>query len=206
MLINPVEDDKGTDQSFGGVLTVGEIVNLAQIFNVTEQDLKKNNVPDLTQVTSYPVLNHKGVYNGLYYYTLIDAISWGNGSAHLKSSVPDTPDGKISAYLDSINPWIDVPYSITEELYKHLENATYEKDTGLWYLKCTELTINITIAGHAYPLSPLTALGHVDSYNCVGNVSRLAHPPSVLFLMFLLAVPSQARECWRRYCPWCSLL
>ena len=181
-------------------------MNLSQIFNVTEDDLKKNNVPDLTQVASYPALNHNGVYNGTSYYTLIDAISWGNGSATLKSSVPGTPDGKISAYLDSINPWIDVPYSITEELYKNHENATYVKDTGLWYLKCTEFTINITIAGHAYPLSPLTAIKHLDSYNCVGNVSHLALPPLELLLIPLPAVPSQARQCWRRYRPWGSFL
>ena len=180
-------------------------MNLSQIFNVTEDDLKNNNVPDLTQVSKYPALNYNGVYNGISYYTLIDAISWGNGSAHLKSSISGTPDGKISAYLDSINPWIDVPYSITEELYKNLENATYVKETGLWHLKCTELTINITIAGHAYPLSPLTALGHLESSNCVGNVSYLARPPSVFSLILLLAVPSQARQCWRRYCPWCPL-
>jgi len=152
-------------------MSMGEIVSLTQIFNTTEDELKKDNVPDLTHVTNYPVLNYKGVYNGTSYYALIDAISWGNGSATLKSTISGTPNGKISAYLDSTDPWIHVPYSITEELYKHLEGATYAKDTGIWHLKCTELTINITIAGHAYPIAPLTAVGHVDSYNCVGNVS-----------------------------------
>ena len=205
LLINPLEDDRGTDQSFGGVLTIGEIVNLSQIFNVTADELKNSSVPDLTQVANYPALNNNGVYNGTSYYTLIDAISWGNGTATLKSSVSGTPNGKISAYLDSINPWIDVPYSITEELYKNLTNATYEKGTGLWHFKCTELTINITIAGHAYPLSPLTAVGHLESSNCVGNVSHTS-TSAVSALMLILPVPSQARRCWRRYCPRCSLL
>ena len=201
MLINPLEDDKGTDQSFGGLLTIGEIVNLSQIFNISADDLKKDGVPDLNLVANYPLLNNKGVWNNISYYAVIDAISWGNGSATLKSTVPGTPEGKISAYIDSTDPWIHVPYSITEELYKNLEGATYSKDTGVWNLKCTELTINITIAGHAYPISPLTALGHIESYNCVGNVSHKVHPPSAPSLMLLLAVPSQTRQRWWRYRP-----
>ena len=176
LLINPLEDDRGTDQSFGGVLTIGELVNLSQIFNISSDDLKNNGVPDLTQIANYPVLNNKGVVDEVSYYILVDSISWGNSSATLKSSVPGTPDGKISAYLDSTDPWIYAPYSITEELYKNLEGATYAKDTGLWHVKCTELTISFTIAGKVYPISPLTALGHIEGYDCVGNVSRIRSP------------------------------
>lgn len=156
---------------------------MTQIFNVTEEDLKKDKVPDLSLINGYPPLNNSGVYNGISYYTLIDSISWANGSATLNSTVPGTPSGKISAYIDSTDPWIYVPYPITEQLYKGLKNATYVKDTGLWHFTCTELTINITIAGYAYPLSPLTAVEHIESTDCVGNVSRVNTPDPRCFCL-----------------------
>jgi len=172
LLINPVEEDRGTDKSFGGIITIGEIANVSLIFNVTQEDIHESNFPDLALVAEYPPLNYSASYNGEYYYALIDAISWGNGSATLNSSVPGVPDDKVPACIDSTYPWIGAPYSVTEQLYKNLENATYMKDTGLWHFKCTELTVNITIAGHDYPLSPLTAAQHVDGLNCVGTVSH----------------------------------
>lgn len=207
LLINPLEDDRGTDESFGGVLTIGEIVNVTQIFDVTQEDIKKYDFPDLKLVAEYPWLNHSASYNGIPYYAIIDAISCGNGTATLKSTVPGTPDGKISAYIDSTYSWIQVPYSVTEQLYKNLPGATYMKDTRLWHFECTELNINITIAGYDYPLSPLTAVQRSDGLKCVGTVSHIAPPPSsILLLMRFLAVPSRARECWRRCRPWCTLL
>jgi len=206
LLINPDEDDRGTDKSFGGVLTIGEIVNVSQIFNVAQEDLKKYNFPDLKLVTEYPWLNHSASYNGISYYAIIDAISCGNGSTTLKSTVPGTPEGKISAYIDSTYSWIQVPYSVTEQLYKNLQGAAYDKDTRLWHFKCTELNINITIAGYDYPLSPLTAVQHVDGLDCVGTVSRITMTPSILLLILFLAVPSRARERWRRCRPWRTLL
>ena len=213
LLINPIEDDRGTDQSFGGVLTIGEIANLAQIFNVTQEDLKNNSVPDLNLVTEYPCLNNSASYNDNSYYIIIDAISWGNGSATLNSSVPGTPDGKTSAYIDSTYSWNQVPYPVTEQLYKDLEGATYEKDTRLWYFDCVELTINITISGYDYPISPLTAVQHVDELKCVGTVSHSSAPahgvssytssgsskPSQIMLeaMLSLAFPSvRPRRIW----------
>jgi hypothetical protein len=195
LLINPSEDDRGTDESFGGIFTIGEIVNITQIFNISQTDLKKYNVPDLTLITQYPVLNHTGVCDGITYYTLIDAISCGNRSVTLNSSVTETPKGKISAYIDSTSPWNQVPYSITEELYKGLENATYVKETGLWHFKCTELSVNITIGGHPYPLSPLTVAQHVDSLTCVGTVSDHNRTHNRHFYSKFLAVPSQTGEC-----------
>jgi len=107
------------------------------------------------------------------YYVIIDAISCGNGSASLNSTIPGTPDGKIAAYIDSTYAWNQVPYTVTEQLYKNLENATYVKDTRLWHFKCTELTVNITIAGYDYPLSPLTVAQHVDGLECVGTFQAL---------------------------------
>jgi len=187
LLINPFEDDRGTDDSFGGVLTIGEIVDVTQIFNVAQEELKNANFPDLKLVAEYPWLNNSGSYNGDYYYAIIDAISWGNGSATLKSTVPGTPDGKIAAYVDSTYSWIQVPYSVTEQLYKDLEGATYAKDIGLWHFKCTELTINITIAGHDYPLSPLTAVQHFDGLDCVGTVSHRSVPALGPFAYLLLS-------------------
>ena len=175
LLLNPSEYDRGTDHSLGGVLTIGEIVDVTQIFNVTQEDLQKVNFPDLKSVVEYPYLNSSYTYDGTAYYAVIDAISWGSRSVTLKSTIPDTPQGKIAAYLDSTYSWIEVPYSVTEEMYKGLEGATYDKDRRLWHFKCTELTITITIAGHDYPLSPLTAVQHVDGLNCVGTVSR-DHP------------------------------
>ena len=173
MLINPLEDDKGTDSAFGGLITVGEIVNVTQIFNVTEEQLKESNFPDLGLVTNYPALNNTGSYNDVLYYIVIDAIKWGSVSATLTSTVSGTPSGKISAYIDSTYAWNVVPYSVTEQLYKNLPSATYKNDTRLWYFTCTELTVNITIAGWDYPLSPLTVVERVDELNCVGTVSRL---------------------------------
>lgn len=193
LLINPVEDDRGTANSFGGVLTIGEIANVSQIFNVTQEDLTKYNFPDLKLVAEYPSLNNNVSYNGNTYYAIIDAISWGNGSATLKSTVPGTPDGKIAAYIDSTYSWIQVPYSVTEQLYKHLEGATYVKDTRLWHFKCTELTINITIAGHDYPLSPLTAARHVDGLDCVGTVSH-ARTPALVPLLILFSGSSKQSQ------------
>ena len=179
--------------SFGGVLTIGEIADIATIFNLTADDLKNASFPDLKQVAEYPYLNNSGVYNDITYYIIIDAISWGKESATLKSSVPGTPDGKISAYIDSIQPWNQVPYSITEQLYGHLKNATYVKESGLWFFDCTELTIDITIAGKDYPLSPLTVAQHFEDLICVGTVSHIsARPPFVLLLTLLLVVPSEA--------------
>lgn len=172
LLINSDEGERGTDQSFGGVLTIGEIANISQIFNVSQEDLRQYKFPDLTLVTEYPILNNSASHNGCNYYAVIDAISWGNGSATLNSTVPGTPHGKIAAYIDSTYPWIQAPYAVTEKLYKNLENATYAKDTGLWHFKCTELTVNITIAGHDYPLNPLTTARHIDGLNCVGTVSH----------------------------------
>jgi hypothetical protein len=95
----------------------------------------------------------------------------GNVSATLNSTVPGTPSGKISAYIDSTYSWIQVPYTVSEQLYKNLPNATYKNDTRLWYFKCTELNVNFTIAGYDYPLSPLTVAQRVDGLNCVGTVS-----------------------------------
>lgn len=206
LLIHPVEDDRGTDRSFGGVLTIGEIVNVSQVFNVTQEELEKNHFPDLTLVSEYPFLNNSASYNDNCYYIIIDAISWGNGSATLNSTVPGTPHGKIAAYIDSSYSWNRVPYSVTEQLYKNLKNATYVKETRLWYFECTELTINITIAGYNYPLSPLTAVQHVDGFNCVGTVSHASAPALGTPLMFFCTVPSQPREHWRRCCSWRSLL
>ena len=149
---------------------------MSQIFDVSQDDVSKSGIPDLTLITGYPSLNNNGVYNGITYYALIDAISWGGGAATLNSGVPGTPQGKISAYLDSTYPWIQVPYSITEQLYKNLKGATYAKDTGLWHFDCTELTVKITIAGHDYPISPLTAVQRIESLNCVGTVSHTGTP------------------------------
>ena len=193
LLINSDEDDRGTDQSFGGVLTIGEIANVPQIFNITQEDFQKSGFPNLTLVTEYPCLNNSASYNGDHYYAVIDAISWGNGSATLNSTVPGTPEGKIAAYIDSTYSWNQVPYSVTEQLYKNLENATYVKDTRLWHFKCTELTINITIAGHDYPLSPLTAARHVEGLDCVGTVSHAStSAPSTFAYAFLgSSKPSQ---------------
>lgn len=171
LLISPLEDDLGIAGSFGGLLTIGEIANVPQIFNITKGELQKNNFPDLGLIIGYPYLNNPGMYNNVAYYAVIDAIKWGSVSATLNSSIPGTPAGKISATIDSTDSWIQVPYSVTEQLYKNLENATYRNDTRLWYFKCTELNINITIAGYDYPLSPLTAVQRVDGLNCVGTVS-----------------------------------
>jgi hypothetical protein len=185
LLLSPAEDDKGTDKSFGGVLTIGEIADVTQIFGVTKEDLKKYNFPDLTHVEKYPWLNHDGWYNDQHYYIVIDGISWGGGSATLKSTVSGTPGGKIAAYIDSTYSWIQVPYSVTEQMYKHLEGATYEKDTGLWHFKCTELTIIIVIAGYEYHISPLSAAHHVDGYTCVGTVSHASRSaPRYFYLSF----------------------
>lgn len=197
LLVNPLEDDRGTAGSFGGLLTIGEIVNLTQIFNITEDQLKQNNFPNLELVTNYPLLNNTGSYNNVTYYAVIDAIKWGNVSTTLNSTVPGTPSGKISAYIDSTYSWIQVPYPVTEQLYRNLENATYKNDTRLWYFKCTELNVNITIAGYDYPLSPLTAVQRVDGLNCVGTVSLASSSTPILFLMLSLEVPSQVPECWR---------
>jgi len=172
LLINPVEEDRGTDKSFGGIITIGEIANVSLMFNVSQEDIHESGFPDLTLIADYPHLNYSASHNDEYYYAVIDAISWGNGSATLNSSVPGIPDDKAPACIDSTYSWIVAPYSVTEQLYKGLENATYMEDTGLWSFKCTELTINITIAGHDYPISPLTAAQHVDGLNCVGTVSH----------------------------------
>lgn len=190
LLISPLEDNRGTADSFGGLFTIGEIVNVTQIFNITEDELEKNNFPDLGLVTEYPLLNNTGSYNNVTYYAVIDAIKWGNVSATLNSTIPGTPAGKISSYIDSTYPWIQVPYAVTEQLYKNLENATYSNDTRLWYFKCTELAINITIAGYDYPLSPLTAVQRVDELNCVGTVGLTSASALRVFLTLFLEVPS----------------
>lgn len=206
LLINPFEADRGKDDSFGGVFTIGEIVNLSQIFNVTQGDLTENHVPDLTKVTQYPRLNHSAWYKDHYYYALIDRISWKGGSATLNSVVPGTPSGKIAAYADSTYSWIQVPFSVTQQLYGGLKGATYMQETRLWHFECTELTITITIAGYDYPISPLTAVWHVDNLNCVGTVSRTNAPALCASLILFLAVPSQLRQGRMRCRPRRSLL
>lgn len=190
LLIDPLEDDRGLGGSFGGLFTLGEIVNVSQIFNITEDELKQNNFPDTGLVTGYPRLNNTGSYNNITYYIVIDAIKWGNVSTTLNSTVPGTPSGKISAYIDSTYPWIQVPYPITEQLYMNLENATYKNDTRLWYFKCTELNVNITIAGYDYPLSPLTAVQRVEGLDCVGTVS----PTSASTLDVLLMLWKSSKQ------------
>lgn len=193
LLINPDEGERGFDQTFGGVLTIGQIANLSQIFNVPEEDLQQYKFPDFRLVTEYPILNNSASYNGCNYYVVIDAISWGNGSATLNSTIPGIPHGKVGAYIDSTYPWIQAPYAVTEKLYKDLEGATYAKDTGLWHLQCTELAVNITIAGHDYPLNPLTTTQHVDGLNCVGTVSHASTPAVGTFTHIFLgsSKPSQ---------------
>ena len=181
-------------------------MNLEQIFNVTQDDLTKNHVPDLSKVTQYPHLNHSAWYKDHYYPALIDHISWKGGSATLNSTVPGTPSGKIAAYIDSTYSWIQVPYSVTEQMYGKLENATYMKDTRLWTFKCTELTITITIAGYDYPMSPLSAVWHIDKYNCIGTVSRANTPALSPLLTLSPAVPSQSRQRRVRCHPRRSLL
>ena len=172
LLINPLQNEGGTDGAFGGLYSIGELVNITQIFNVTEDQLRSNNFPDLSRVTEYPWLNNTGSYGGVTYYAIIDAIKWGDVSATLESTVPGTPSGKISAYIDSTYSWIQVPYAVTEQLYKNLPDATYNNGDRLWYFTCTELNVNITIAGYDYPLSPLTAVQQADNGKCVGTVSR----------------------------------
>ena len=193
LLISPLEEDRGQDLSFGGILTIGEIVNLGQIFNISDDELKKDKIPDLKLVTEYPLLNNSAVCENETYYAFIDEISWGNGSATLNSSIPGTPKGKIAAYLDSLSPWNQVPYSITKELYGNLQNATYVKESGLWFFDCVELSVNITIAGHAYPISPLTVAQHFEELICVGTVSHLSTTALCIFAypFFGSSKPSQ---------------
>jgi hypothetical protein len=161
LLLQPDISDYGHNQSFGGIFTIGEIVNFENLFNISSSDLE--GVPDLQQVTTFPQLQ----YNGEGATIVIDAINGPYGPINVTSNL-QVDAGKAVAIIDTIFPVILVNADVTKAIYSSVPGAQYS-DNGVWTFPCTELTVTITIGGHDYLLSPTSVVAKNDT-GCYGLV------------------------------------
>lgn len=179
LLLSPSPSDYGTDLSLGGVLTIGEIVDLAAVFNLTTP------VPiDLTEVISRPILQFNGRQD-----IVISGLVGPNGPIKLTSN-SKVDAGSTTGYIDSTQPSILVNPEVAEAIYSSVSGAQYSSDDGLWHLPCTQLNATFTISGYEYPISPLNMLIPGND-SCIGTVCpSLSHRRPYIIYSLNLTVSS----------------
>jgi len=153
------------DESFTGQLTISELV--PGFDNVTSQPkLTIKDVPTLTSVDQHWAV-----------LTDVNGVIGPDGQPiAIDSIVPNAPDNRLVAVIDSGFSYPQVPRAMSDAIYGRVQGAQYDTNTEQWTLPCDqELNITFMFGGQAYPIHPLdTSSSDLKSGNfCIGAVSKL---------------------------------
>lgn len=151
ILFSPSPEDYGTDMSFGGIFTIGEIVDFNEVFNAT-----LDSPIEMSEILSRPALQ----LNGQREFA-ISGLTGPQG--------PITLSGNTTAYIDTTSSSILVNPEVAEAIYGKVSSSHYSSSDGLWYLPCTQINVTFTISGYDFPISPLNMLRPTND-SCVGTV------------------------------------
>ncbi|OBZ70907.1 hypothetical protein A0H81_09365 [Grifola frondosa] len=149
ILFSPDVNKTGTDGTFSGFFTIGELVDLSEIFNGASADL-----PDLTLIKGQPELplTATGQFS-------VDAISINAQPFQLKSEIPQAPSGKPLAIVNTADPWIRASFEVVSAIYGNVSGATFvdQSTIGTFQVPCsTQVEVTVTLGGQDYVLDPST--------------------------------------------------
>jgi len=164
LLLSPNEDDLGKI-AFAGIFTVGKLVDLASVFDISQEQINQLGIVDLNAIN---------VQGQLPYTTqtiTVDSIVVAESSVPLNSSTSGTPFGKAVARLSTVSPYITVDQSVVDAIYKSIPGASWVQEKRGYSLPCnSELSVTITINRVDFLISPLDVVAKVvNSDICFGS-------------------------------------
>ncbi|KAL0565110.1 hypothetical protein V5O48_016923 [Marasmius crinis-equi] len=147
-------DRKGTNQSYTGQFTIGEIAS------------------DFSAITNMPKLDveevHKLLDSDQHWQALTDknnGIIGPDGQViKVKSIVPRAPSGQLVAVMDSGFTFSQVPREVSDAIYGRVKGAVYDSTKEWWTVPCGQmLNISFNFGGKNYPVHPMDTVD--DNFN-----------------------------------------